>query len=110
MLLGRDVAEHGRAEPADHGRPDGRSDVVVAGRHIGGQRPQRIEGRLVADAQLLIHVGLDLVQRHVAGPLDHHLHVTRPGHLGEFAKGLQLGELGRVVGVGDGARAQAVAQ
>ncbi len=38
MLLGRDVAEHGGAEPADHRRADGRGDVVVARRHIRHQR------------------------------------------------------------------------
>ena len=51
MFLRRDVAKHRRAEPADHGRADGRGDVVVAGRDIGGERPQRIERRLVARGQ-----------------------------------------------------------
>jgi hypothetical protein len=46
----------------------------------------------------------------VAGAFDHHLHVVLPGDLREFAQGLQLAELGGVVGVGDGAGAQAVAQ
>ena len=49
VLLGRDVAEHGRAVPADHGRADGRRDVVVARRDVGHQRPERVEGRLVAE-------------------------------------------------------------
>src|SRR5690606_24800727 len=59
VLLGRDVAEHGGAEPADHGRADGAGDVVVAGGDVGGQRPEGVEGRLVAVLQLLVHVGLD---------------------------------------------------
>ena len=37
-------------------------------------------------------------------------HAVLPGDLGQLAQGLQLGELGRVVGVGDAAGAQAVAQ
>ncbi len=37
-------------------------------------------------------------------------HVVLPGDLGELAQRLQLGELRRVVGVGDGAGAQAVAE
>src|SRR2546425_13176842 len=45
VLLGRHVAEHGGAEPADHRRADGRGDVVVTGRDVGGQRAERIEGR-----------------------------------------------------------------
>jgi len=38
MLLGRHVAEHGAAEPADHGRADAGRDVVVSGRDVGGER------------------------------------------------------------------------
>ena len=110
MLLRRDVAEHGGAEPADHRRADGGGDVVVARRDVGGQRPERVERRLAAFAQLLVHVDLDLVHRHMAGAFDHHLAALVPGDLGQFAQRLQFGELRGVVGVGDGARAQAVAE
>ncbi len=48
MLLRRDVAEHGRAEPADHRRADARGDVVVARCNVCRQRPKRVEGRFVA--------------------------------------------------------------
>ena len=90
--------------------PMAAGDVVVAGRDVGGQGPERVEGRLVAVFQLLIHIGLDLVHRHVAGALDHDLAALGPGDLGQLAQGAQLGELGLVIGVGDGAGAQAVAQ
>ena len=110
MLLRRDVAEHRAAEPADHRRADAGRDVVVARRDVRRQRPQRVEWRLVALGQLLFHVDLDLVDRHVAGPLDHHLAALLPGDLGELAQRLQLGELRAIVGVGDRARAQAVTQ
>ena len=49
--------------------------------------------------KLEIHVLLDLVHRHVAGALDHHLHVVFPRDLGEFSQGLQFGELRLVIGV-----------
>ena len=110
VLLRRDVAEHGAAEPADHGGADARRDVVVAGRDVGGERAQRIERRLAALLELLVHVDLDLVQRHVAGALDHHLAALLPGDLGELAKRFELGELRAVVGVGDRAGTQAIAQ
>src|SRR5579883_880811 len=48
MLLGRDVAEHRRAEPADHRGADARGDVVVARRDVGDERSQRVERRLAA--------------------------------------------------------------
>ena len=110
VLLGRDVAEHGRAEPADHGGADAGGDVVVARRDVGGERPQRVERGLAALLELLVHVDLDLVHRHVAGALDHDLAALLPGDLGELAQRLQLGELRGIVGVGDRARTQAVAQ
>src|SRR5438046_1535595 len=34
VLLGRDITKHGGAVPADHGRADGRGDVVIAGSKI----------------------------------------------------------------------------
>ena len=110
MLLGRDIAEHGAAEPADHRRADRRGDVVVTRRHIGGQRSQRIKGRLVAGRQLAVHVFLDLVHRHMAGAFDHHLHIVALGDLVQFPQRIQFGELRRVVGVGGRAGAQAIAQ
>src|ERR1044072_7997658 len=59
VLFGRDVAEHGRAEPADHRRADGRGDVVVAGRDVRDERAARVEGRFVAELQLAVQVLLD---------------------------------------------------
>jgi len=89
VLLRRHVAEHGAAEPADHGGADARGDVVVAGRSqaewtpvgqpglrahcckslgdVGGERAERIERRLAALLELLVHVDLDLVQRQSLG-------------------------------------------
>ena len=49
MLLGRDVAKHRGAEPADHRRADAAGDMVVAGRDVGDERAQGVEGRLAAD-------------------------------------------------------------
>ncbi len=72
--------------------------------------PERVERRLAAFLELLVHVDLDLVQRHVAGALDHHLAALLPGDLRELAQRLQLGELRAVVGVRDRARTQAVAE
>ena len=72
--------------------------------------PERVERRLAAERKLLLDVHLDLVQRHVAGAFDHHLAALRPGDFREFAQRLKLGELRAVVGVGDGAGPQAVAE
>ena len=79
MLFWRDVAEHGRAVPADHGRSDGRGDVVVAGRDVGDQRAQRVERSFVAEFVFFFHLLLDLIDRNVAGAFDHDLHVVLPG-------------------------------
>src|SRR5450830_1290389 len=110
VFLGRDVAEHGATEPADHRRTDTGGDVVVARRDVRGQRAEGVERRLVAALQLLVHVLLDQLHRHMPRTFDHALHVVLPGNLGQLAEGLQLAELRFVVGVGNRARTQAVAQ
>ena len=110
VLLRRDVAEHRGAVPADDRRADRRRDVVVAGRDVGDERAERVERRLVADLLLAAHVHLELVQRHVARALDHHLHVALPGALRQLAERVELGELRGVAGVGDRARPQPVAE
>ncbi len=63
----------------------------------------------MAEPPLQLHVELDLIERHVARALDHHLHAVPPRALGEFAERLELGELRLVGRVGEAAGAQAVA-
>ena len=84
--------------------------MVVARRDVGRERAQRIEGRFLAGLQLFLHVDLDHVHGHVARAFDHDLDVVPPGDLGQFAQRLQFGKLRLIVGVGNGARAQPVAQ
>ena len=110
VLFRRDVAEHRRAVPADHGRADGGGDVVVAGGDVGDERAEDVEGRAVAELDFLVDLLLDLVHGDVAGAFDHDLHVVLPGLAGELAEGLQFGELRFVAGVGDAAGAEAVAE
>ena len=110
VLLGGDVAEHGRAQPADLCRSDGRRDVVVARCYVRHQRPQGVEGGSVAAADLPLHVLLYLVKGHVSRSLDEGLHILLPRPLHQFAQGIQLRKLGFIVGIGYGAGAKAVAQ
>src|SRR3546814_15197434 len=44
MLLGRDVAKHRGAVPADLRGADAAGDMVVARRDVGGEPPELIEG------------------------------------------------------------------
>ena len=101
MFFRRDVAEHGAAVPADHRRADRAGDVIVAGRDIGGERPESVERRFVAPLELFLHVLLDHVHGDVAGAFVHHLHVMRPRALGELALRVKFRELRFVVRVGD---------
>ena len=61
MFFGRDIAQHGTPEPADHGRSDAGGNVVVAGSDIGGQRSQGVKRRLVTHLELFLHIDLDQV-------------------------------------------------
>src|SRR5271157_3586930 len=110
MLFRGDVAEHGGPVPSDHGRADGRRDVVIARSYIGDERPQRVERSLVAKLDFFFHLLLDLVHGDVAGAFDHDLHVMLPGLFRQLAESLQFGELSFVAGVGDTAGPQAIAQ
>jgi hypothetical protein len=75
-----------------------------------GERPQRVERRLAAEPQLLVHVVLDHVHRHVARAFDHHLHVVLPRDLRQFAERGELRHLRFVVRIGARAGPQAVAE
>ena len=110
MLLGRHITQHGAAEPADHGRPNTGCNMVIAGSDIGRQRPERIERSLMAGGNLLFHVGLDEMHRHMPRAFDHGLDVVLPGNLGQLAQGFQLAELRFVVRIGNRTGTQAVAQ
>ncbi len=111
VLLGRHIAKHGTAEPADHRRADGGSDVVVAWRDIGYQRPQRVERRFVADLDFLVDLHLDLVHRDVARALDHRLDVVLPSaFVVQLAEGFEFGELRLVAGIGQRTGPQTVAE
>ena len=79
MLGRRDVAQEvGAARGRGHSSADGGRDMIVARRDVGDERPQHVEGRVVAQALLQLHVGGDLVERHVARALHYHLHARIP--------------------------------
>ena len=106
MFLRRDVTEHRAAVPADHRGADAGRDVVVARSDIRRQRPKCIERRFLAFLQLLLHVLLNQMHRHMPGTFDHHLDIVLPGDFGQFAQRLQFGKLRLVIGIGDGARVE----
>ena len=110
VFFGSDIAEHGRSRFACQGCADGTGDMVVAGRNIGYQRPQHIKRGFVAHFALLFHIHFHQVHGHMARPFDHGLHAMLPGLECEFAQRFQLGELSRIVGIGQTAGAQAVSQ
>ena len=109
VLLRRHIAEHACAVVGRRGRADAARDVVVAREDVGDERAEHVEGRAVAEPPLQLHVELDLIEGHVSRAFDHDLHAVPPRPLGEFAEGLELGELRRVGRVGEPAGTQAVA-
>ena len=109
MLLRRHIAEHRAAIPADHGGSNAAGDVIVAGGDIGGQRPECVKWSLAAPLELLGHVFLDEVHRHMTRAFVHDLDALCPCAAGEFALHLKLAELRLVVRVGNRAGTQAIA-
>ena len=110
VLLWGDVAQHGRAQPADLRRTDSRSDMVVARCNVRNQRAERVERRIVAFLYLAFHILLNLVHGHVSGSFDKSLHVLCPGAEHKLAHGIEFGKLRFVVGIVRRAGTQAVAQ
>ena len=110
VFLRGDVAQHGRTQPADLCGTDGRGDVVVTRGDVGHQRAEGVERRVVAVADLALHVLADFVQGHVSRTFDEGLHVLRPRTGHQLAHRVEFGKLCLVVGVGDTARTQPVAQ
>mmetsp|Transcript_3260 Transcript_3260/g.7596 ORF Transcript_3260/g.7596 Transcript_3260/m.7596 type:complete len:406 (+) Transcript_3260:323-1540(+) len=108
VFLRSDVAQHCRPHGTNVGRTDSGGDVVVARSDVCSQGAQRVERRLVAPLQLLLHVLRNLVQRHVAWPFVHHLDAFGPRPLGQLALHLQFAELGLVVGILDATGTKAI--
>src|SRR5690606_8351566 len=97
-------------KPADHGRTNAGRDVVIARGNIRGQRAEGVEWGFVTALQLFVHVLFDQMHGHVARAFDHALNVMLPGDFGELSQGFQFAELGGIVGIGDGARTQAITE
>ena len=64
----------------------------------------------MAQALLHLHVGGNLVERHVPRPLDHHLHAGIPRALRELADFDELGDLGGVACIVDATGAHRIAK
>ena len=110
VLLLRDVAEHsGTLMPYDRGT-DSPCDVVVASTDVGDQRAEGVEGGFIAVEEFARHILGDEVHGDVPRSLDHHLHVVASSDTVEFAEGLQLCHLCRIVGVMDTAWTEAIAE
>ena len=56
------------------------------------------------------HVLLDPVEGHMAGSLDHHLHIVTPRHVGQVSQDPELADLRGVVRVGDGSGSEPIAE
>ena len=84
--------------------------MIVAGSDVAYQRTERVERRSGAIDDLPIHVFPDLVHRDMSRTFDNYLNIVFPSDFRQLAEHFQLAELGLVVGIGDAARAQAVAE
>ena len=110
VLLRRDVAEHCRAAPTNVGSTNSRSNVVITRGNVGDQWAESIERRLVAPVLLQADILLHQVQRHMARPLNHHLHVVLPRPTSQLTESPQLRKLRGIIRIGGGTRAQTVAK
>ena len=110
VLGGRHIAQEACTLAGGKRAADGSRDVVVAGGDVGYERAEHVVGSLVADSLLHLHLGLYLVERHVARTLDDDLHALVPSAQGQLAQVHELVDLHGVAGVGQTSRAAGVAQ
>src|ERR1700757_5230895 len=102
------VAEHRGSVPSNHRGSDCAGYMIVTGRDISRQWSQRVERRLMAPLQLLVHILLDHLHRDMARTLVHHLHAMFPGPASQLALSVELAELCFIIGVGNRARTKPV--
>src|ERR1700747_625441 len=102
------VAEHRGSVPSNHSGSDCAGYMIVTGRDISRQRPQRVKWRLMAPFQLLVHILLDHVHRDMAGTLVHNLDTMFPGPASQLALSVELAELRFIVGVRNRTRTKSV--
>ena len=110
MLRRGDIAQKVRAIGRRDCAADGRRDVIVSGGDIRHQRPKDIERRSVAEALFHLHIGRNLIHRHMARSFHHHLHVLFPGTLGQVAEFNQLPDLPGIRRIVQATRTQGVSQ
>src|ERR1700739_3391368 len=102
------VAEHRGSVPSNHRGSNCAGYMIVAGRDISRQWPQRVEWRLMTPLQLLVHILLDHLHRDMARTLVHHLDAVFPSPASQLALSVELGELRFIVGIGNRARTKPV--
>src|SRR5579863_8703558 len=110
VLSRGDVAEEVGAGGGRDSAADSAGNVVVAGGDVAGQRAEDVEGSAAAYALFEFDVGLDLVERDVAGAFDHDLDAEGAGAFGKFAEDEEFGELAAISGVAGGAGTETVAE
>ncbi|OIQ78206.1 hypothetical protein GALL_400970 [mine drainage metagenome] len=64
----------------------------------------------MAVLELLVHIGLNHVHRHMSRAFDHGLHIMLPGNLRELTQRSEFGKLRFIIGIGTGSWTQTVAQ
>ena len=84
--------------------------MIITRCNIGNQRSQHIEGSSVADGLLDLHIGSDLIHRHMSGSLHHDLYILLPGSLGELPKAKQLPDLTGVCSIRQATRTTCIPQ
>ena len=84
--------------------------MVITRRDVGDERTERIERSTVALLYLPVHILPDLLHGHMARSFDESLHVVLPSPLYQLTHRVELGKLGRIIGVVYASGTKAVAQ
>ena len=84
--------------------------MIVTGSDIGNEGAKNIERRAHADRLLDLHVGFDLIHRHVSGAFNHYLDILFPSALCKLAEFYKFFYLTYVACIGKAARTARIAK
>ena len=110
MLCRSYIAEEGSACCRCNRASDRCCNMIISGRNISYQRSQYIEGRALADSLLNLHIGSNLIQRHMSRPLNHNLYILFPGPSCQLSQRNQLLHLGNIGGILQTSRTACISQ
>ena len=104
MLSWGYITQEGCTIHSCYGTANGCCNMVIARRNICYQWPQYIERCSLTNSLLYLHIGRNLIHRHMTRSLNHNLYILSPSSLSQLTKAYQLLNLAYISSISQTAR------